>query len=346
MPRLDGLRAVAVAAVLFTHYLPRESWPFDIYWGGLGVQLFFVLSGFLITQLLWLARERIEEGSRTFGRELGQFLMRRMIRLAPALWAVLGVAALLDLTPVRRTFAWHVSYLSNFYFLRLGAWDAQVSHLWSLALEEQFYLIWALVVLLVPRDKLVIPILLGISIGPAYRALALGLDWPPMATWVMVPAFMDFLGGGALLAWLVRARRSGGRRVGRALHWAGLGGALLFAAGNLLDFEVLAPFVKIFEGCFVSAFFVLAVWRASERKGTAVGRILEWKPFVAMGRISYGIYLIHAFPPEVFDRTIAGPAGAPSWGRPAFATVATIASAVLLWYGVERPLQRLKSKFA
>src|SRR5262245_10076041 len=79
MQQLDGLRAMAVLAVLWTHYLPKEYWLFGIYWGGYGVRLFFVLSGFLITGILLKSRQSIIQGQQCFTFALRQFYIRRFL---------------------------------------------------------------------------------------------------------------------------------------------------------------------------------------------------------------------------------------------------------------------------
>ena len=103
MPQLDGLRALAVLAVLWTHYLPEPYWLFGVYWGGYGVRLFFVLSGFLITTLLLSCRHYVHHGQQRRSVVLRQFYCRRFLRLCPLYYATLTVTALLNIAPVRET---------------------------------------------------------------------------------------------------------------------------------------------------------------------------------------------------------------------------------------------------
>ncbi|MGH7999853.1 MAG: acyltransferase family protein, partial [Brasilonema sp.] len=127
MKQLDGLRAIAVFAVLYTHYLPEKYWLFDIYWGGIGVRLFFVLSGFLITSILLKCRDYITSRQQTLSFTLRQFYIRRFLRLIPLYYAILFLAALINIPPVRETLAWHIPYLSNIYFAIKGDFHASVS---------------------------------------------------------------------------------------------------------------------------------------------------------------------------------------------------------------------------
>ena len=136
MPQLDGLRTLAVAAVIWSHWVPPYQFGFE--WGVMGVNLFFVLSGFLITGILLDSRAgAVRPGDRWFA--IRQFYTRRVLRIFPLFYMTLALLVLVNVRPVRQTFLWHVCYLSNVYFFRQGAWIGQISHFWSLAVEEQFY---------------------------------------------------------------------------------------------------------------------------------------------------------------------------------------------------------------
>ncbi len=150
LPALDGLRAAAVVAVLLFHAGHLQG-------GFLGVDLFFALSGFLITSLL--LRDADHGGVRLLA-----FWGRRFRRLLPAVFVLIAVVALgawmfgspADLDGVRRTGGWSLAYMANWHFIgeANGYWasfdqPSMFDHLWSLAIEEQFYVVWPLVVLAV-----------------------------------------------------------------------------------------------------------------------------------------------------------------------------------------------------
>ena len=178
-PQWDSLRALAVAGVLFSHFWMPASFA-----GSLGVQVFFVLSGFLITSIL-LQRPL-----------LGTFFRRRALRLLPAFYiAVLG-ALVFNLPGMRDSWPWHVLQASNFYFALNNSWATPwpANHLWSLNVEEQFYVIWPLVLLL-PRAWLPWAIGCFIVAAPIFRNLAPGA-WAE----TMPIASFDALAGGGLIA--------------------------------------------------------------------------------------------------------------------------------------------------
>src|SRR4029450_13372172 len=139
MQQLDGLRAMAVLAVLWTHYLPEEDWLFGVYWGGFGVRLFFVLSGFLITGILLKSRQYVMQGPQPAAFALRPFYSRRLLRIFPLYYTTLAVTALMAIPPVRETMVWHITYLSNVYFSIQGRFHGPIRHFWSLSVEEQFY---------------------------------------------------------------------------------------------------------------------------------------------------------------------------------------------------------------
>ncbi|RUU12827.1 acyltransferase, partial [Mesorhizobium sp. M7A.T.Ca.TU.009.01.3.2] len=145
--QLDALRAIAVTMVLYSHFFAEGP----SFWGHIGVRLFFVLSGFLITRLLLEARSATEFET---GPALRSFYIRRMLRIFPPYFAVLGFVWLVDLDQSRGSLVWHALYLSNFWYALHNNWNPWVlGHFWSLSIEEQFYLAWPLVVLLAPRRR-------------------------------------------------------------------------------------------------------------------------------------------------------------------------------------------------
>lgn len=357
MPQLDSLRAFAVLAVLLSHFVPEVNRYAQI--GGWGVRLFFVLSGFLITGILLRGKQMVETGEQTTPGLLRSFYARRFLRLFPLLLATLTVTAVLDLGPVRETFFWHVTYLSNIYFALRGEWNGSVSHLWSLAVEEQFYLLWPWFILLLPRKRLIPGVLLLIASGPVFRLVAYRMGLWQDAIWILPFACVDTLGAGALLA--IFCYRSGLTAVARSR----LRTASLWAGGLLLIFLVTLRHRSI--GGWIGyplmdiALALLGTWLVA---GAAVGfsgpagKLLESKPLVYIGTISYGIYVNHLFLPEFTDR-FSEKFGLPQlgslWsGEPFMLNTATYAialtllsilTAALTWRFFERPINGLKRYF-
>jgi peptidoglycan/LPS O-acetylase OafA/YrhL len=334
--QLDTLRAAAVSMVLYAHFAVEDSQL-----GHLGVRLFFVLSGFLITRILLRARPNTPGASRV--RPLLIFYARRALRIFPAYYIMLAVVLLVG--GGDGVLGWHAAYLSNFFYAWRNGWDQAwyLAHTWTLSIEEQFYLIWPFLMLFAPQRALSWIAWGAIAISIVFR-LAAPLAGPGSIGWdVLPPASMDALGLGALLAiYNVRERVFAGWIV--AIFW------LLFAvsvASVVWRPEAgAAQWVRwiVVEITPLPALAWL-IASASRGFGGAIGALLCFRPFVALGRISYGIYLFHLpILAALFYWRDLLPSALHARGLPLLVVGAclTILTAALSWSFVERPLRRLK----
>ncbi len=292
MVALDGLRGLAVICVLFEHFTYNEVIR-SFSPGAVGVKTFFVLSGFLITGVLLDLRRKlpVAEAAR-------RFFARRLRRLGPAFVTALVLAAGFGLANVARDWPWHVTYLSNVQVWWQGNWSG-AGHFWTLALEQQFYLIWFPVVVVLPRRWLLAVLLGVIAFAPVFRSAILFGASPFID--VLLPAQSDALAAGGLIALAVR----GDRRVQRVLRltepWvvAGLV-ALLAALLSLSALGVARPdwlnWVVIPSVIVATATAIIAT-AVTEPDRLALLRlpVLTW-----MGTISYGLYIYHYFVPQFF----------------------------------------------
>ncbi|MFN8542794.1 MAG: acyltransferase [Candidatus Binatia bacterium] len=345
MRQLDGLRAVAVGMVLYAHYL--GAWTLGLPLGRGGVLLFFVLSGFLITGILLRCRDYVVQGRQPAGSTLRQFYARRFLRIFPLFYAALLVTAVVDIPPVRRTLLWHVFYLSNVYVAKRGDWITTVSHFWSLAVEEQFYLVWPCCVLfLSPRvlGRIVVGVIVA---APALRAAGIALGMPVLSVRVLTPGCMDLLGFGALLALLATPDA---RPRPLAVLLSPVAGVTALALATAAVAGASEPETRAIW--LDSALGVLAFWvvgRAATGFRGLAGRVLASAPAIALGRISYGIYILHPLTPKLlgklgFALEAGGPA-AHALPTAAILTVTTIALAALSWRYYEAPLNALKRRY-
>ncbi|MCU1357485.1 MAG: acyltransferase family protein [Acidimicrobiales bacterium] len=330
VPALDGLRGAAVVAVLLYHGGHLTG-------GYLGVDLFFVLSGYLITSLL------LAEHRRSGGIALGAFWGRRARRLLPALLLLLcGVAVYakvlarpVDLQQIRGDAFATLAYVANWRTILHGSnyWDISLApsplqHVWSLAIEEQFYLVWPLLVVLVSRRRHDAARVVGsiAVVGALASAVAFVVLHHLGASDTRVYEGTDtravaLLLGAALAAWRRwSADRSADRPVGphlvgsphpvgsdlvdaaagtsrrilppRALEAAGLVAAV---ALGVLWFRLDGQSRWVYRGGLplASALAVVVVAAASRGTGGVLGRLLSIRPLRALGAISYGLYLWH-----------------------------------------------------
>jgi peptidoglycan/LPS O-acetylase OafA/YrhL len=350
LDQLDTLRAFAVTAVLIRHFWPELQPGLDL--GARGVHLFFVLSGFLITGILLRSRALVEDSKRGSGLAIRRFYIRRFLRIFPIYYLVLAVTWTLGFPDVRSGMVWHLAYGSNILFAIENQWRPTTSHLWSLSVEEQFYLIWPLLMFLVPGRHLRTVILAFVLSGPLFRMAGYlgGLNWIALQT--LLPASFDSLGAGAWLAWIyatpsAETLRYRGR-VNRAALLA-LPVALVTWFSGATGWWPRAEWLRL--GFETTAWAFLGVWvidRAARGVGGTTGRILGFRPLVYLGRISYGVYLIHLFVPSLLYR-LTSPAGLPYPTRNpgiflVFGTI-SIALAAMSWHWYEAPINRLKRRF-
>ena len=306
-PELDGLRAIAVTLVLIGHGTPIGAS------GSVGVTLFFVLSGFLITALLRTELDRTGHIARA------AFYIRRARRLLPALAAFLAVMMLIGAASIGQTLA-SALYVSN-WVAAGGSNLGVLAHTWSLAVEEQFYLLWPLAIVLLPRRALG-PVLLAIVVAGATVRLF------PIALWVDAFSRFDAIGWGCLLG---LAFSEG--RLSRPRGWL-LGVAIiaLGACAFVPDVSVTVRFGNSIAAA-ASAIVVAGVVTRAPRWLTAT-------PLVALGRVSYGVYLWHL--PIFVIATSRVPTGA--WPVAVLiGTGLTLIAAATSWRVVERPFERRRA---
>jgi peptidoglycan/LPS O-acetylase OafA/YrhL len=344
-PSLDGLRAVAVLAVIAYHDAYR--WARG---GFLGVDAFFVLSGFLITSLLVL------EEQRTTTVNLLAFWGRRLRRLLPALLLVLLAVAVYGATEVatiqldalRGDALSSLFYVANWRFISTGSsyFDlftspSPVRHLWSLAIEEQFYLVWPIVVLVTfslfrhARRALMVVSLAGIAASTAVMALLYDSSDPSRA-YFGTDARIHTILVGAVLAIVLVARPPRSTKARGTLQALGVIGAIgmLWAMHSLSDLSSS----YYHGGSLLFAVAVAAVIAAVVQPSRSVLRAgLALTPVVWIGRISYGLYLWH-WPVNVYlTEARVGFGG----GRLDLLRLAvTFGLATLSYYLVEMPIRR------
>ncbi len=343
--QLDALRAVAVLAVVASHTLPHV-WARN---GALGVQLFFVLSGFLITGILIDARANAERARARIRGTLRAFYARRFLRIFPIYYLVLAGAVVAGFVSVRNELPWHFFYVSNWWFAERGAWTSTTSHLWSLSVEEQFYLVWPLVVLLAPRRHLGKVIVGMIVLAPVVRVALFSAGLWPEGAVIVTPAAFDSLGLGALLAYVRRTRST--EWIDRRVRWLPVAAVALWAAWKLAQEINEAGTVDFaLSGLWFPLLGVWIIARASAGIRGPVGALLEWRPLAFIGTISYGVYLLHLFVMAAivkFNEKLDVELPTPERGVKQFVlvTVVAIAVATLSWFAIERPINGLKARF-
>ena len=332
---LDGLRCASVLAVIWHHAGGHHEGPLGL--GFLGVDLFFAISGFLITTLL------LREHAATGRIDLRRFYVRRSLRIFPLYFAVLGLYVLLvagtgrAATPEGAAFLHDVpafaTYTSN-WFVGADAGEHTIFYFaWSLATEEQFYLVWApLLLILMARGRVrsAAIVLTGLVVIDqlASRAGGTGLGLTVLRS-VATPICLGALWALALhspAGFRVAARMIGGRWAAPAVTAALAAAVVLVAPVELID-VLLAALVAV---CCV-------------RDDHALAPLLGARPVVFLGTISYGMYLLHMLAVNAVRPALGAHAGVGVFAGAVVVTVA-LAAASHRWF--EGPILRYKARFS
>jgi peptidoglycan/LPS O-acetylase OafA/YrhL len=357
MPQLDALRFFAVLGVLISHFwIPQElPWLFaDIDLGWLGVRLFFVLSGFLITGILLDARWLTETSPISPAYLIRQFYIRRFLRIFPIYYLVIAIALIFNVTLGRELWGWLVSYTSNIYITVHNTWMGVFSHFWSLAVEEQFYLLWPCLILFLPKKWIPAAITVVILLAPAYRFWAYQtyrLEISPFdfKAGTFTLASLDSLGLGALLsyAWRNKLVLPAIQKYLTALVLPF--GVLLYVASLALYHYRIKPSVFFtLNDLAASLIFTWLVGSASLGFKGLKGKFLNFPVFSYLGKISYGIYIYHYFTPLILVSVLSRfgyELRVPGLTNFILSSLFTIIVASLSWHWLELPINNLKRYF-
>jgi peptidoglycan/LPS O-acetylase OafA/YrhL len=293
VPCLDGLRAVSILLVLFAHGQRTHGFPnvpslrSVLSHGGIGVDVFFLISGFLITLLL--AREH----SRTQTLSLKNFYRRRFLRLFPAFFTyavfIAGLAWVGFAQVTKTDWLGVCTYTVN--FIPKPSWV--IGHMWSLSIEEQFYLVWPPLLLWAGLNRAKI-VLVGYLIAAPLLRISVYLFATSYLNMVDLwsPTRMDSIAFGCLLALLAlepafreRTRWTGGKALG-----IGLAAVVALGASIAIGQEVTG-YAMLFGYTVQPAAIAALVWVCLNNASSRFCQILQWRPVVAVGVLSYSLYL-------------------------------------------------------
>ncbi|MEY2895454.1 MAG: hypothetical protein RIS42_1173 [Bacteroidota bacterium] len=298
--QLNGIRFVAVLLVLLDHWLIPIN-PFS-FLGHLGVVIFFVLSGFLITRILFENADDLQKSHTSPNTKIIRFIYRRSLRIFPIYFILMFIGLIFDLSNMRNVWPYLFFYLPNFYIMLKGTWLGIWDHLWSLAVEEQYYLVFPYFILLIRPKRypwLFIAMLLiglGTRLGFTYFASheMKENDW----MWWYVNPFsaIDCFGLGGVLAYLYHYKQAYFQYINFLKPGLFLSIFLFIGILNLADaanYPHDNVWSIVFERFFgaVFAWFIIAL---SIRNDTwLLSSFFQGRAISYLGKISYGLYLYH-----------------------------------------------------
>lgn len=345
IPALDGFRGLAVILVMLSHFLTAggvlsKHGPLQrlAHGGFVGVDLFFVLSGFLITGILLDAPRD--------GRFFSVFFGRRAVRIFPLYFAALSLGYVLSRAPAYDSPAWYWCFASNLGATWKGRWLASpeglnFAHFWSLAVEEQFYLFWPLVVRFLSRASIKRICIALLILAPATHFI-LHFSGNAVGAYAFTFTRLNTLAAGAWLALALRDDTLWPRVVARAPTCAMVFGAITLAGLMFPKHISLVPFAPFVWG----AVLVLAMTH-----GSAWARLLSHRVLITAGKLSYGLYVWHYFADPWLKQTVFARWIAPAFGSHSvialevfviIAFAASYAAAQISWFILEKPMLGLK----
>ena len=350
IPELDSLRAFAVITVILHHWLSEKS-LFGVFADGrLGVNIFFVLSGFLITRILLKGKQSMADTGAKWYHVFKKFYIRRTLRIFPIYYLMLVLFLVFKKDAFENDALYHFTYTSNFHFFKIENFSAHFAHLWSLAVEEQFYLLWPFIILFVHKRTL--PYVMGffIIVGISINYIFIEKGW-----WIEIlsPACFDAFATGGLFSFIIIYRQDLITLLQKHFNQLFFVILLLFVLEELG--HTFLPHRTVHAFFAVSLIFYCTVVRSNQ----FINYILTSRWLIFMGKISYGIYLYHLNVPELWEKILVWlkdlnldlmlPELIPSeWADPwlffqrfTFLIIISLAS----WTFIEKPINRLKSKF-
>ncbi|HVZ30441.1 MAG TPA: acyltransferase [Asticcacaulis sp.] len=288
----DGVRGICVLLVFFEHFIHSGN---DV--GGLGVKMFFALSGYLIVGILHSQRLRIESNKTTVIREIKTFWTNRIVRIFPVYYLTLFALLLFFVIKGRglnyQGLGYYFFFLGNFHIQNISHSWGQFTHLWSLSVEQHFYMLMSVVIIFIPAFMHRWALLTFLGIASAFEIYAWTIwdlvDKPYVSD---VPGFVYMAAGGAIALWpknfsyRLFAKICGYCFVAACLLWAAINfGHFLKEGGAKVG---LLQILSLIGCCCVLVYL-------PQRQGSILTKLLEFQPLAYLGKISYGFYIYHYF---------------------------------------------------
>jgi peptidoglycan/LPS O-acetylase OafA/YrhL len=343
---LDGLRGIAILLVMIHRFYPGASSPWFVEGGWVGVDLFFVVSGFLIAGIVLDTRD--EPGY------FRNFYARRVLRIFPLYYLLIG--AILIVFPATNSGfietsgspVWYLVHLGNVPEAVLGKDPAYwLAPVWSLAIEEQFYLTFPLLVWLATRRQLAW-CLLGMALLALATRTVSTFAWPENERfqYQFTLCRLDAIAAGCALALLVRWRGFARWQL-RLKMWLGV--VIAACAGVVLACQLdrTTTFGRTLGYSVVAIGFGALVLRVAMARDQRTTLVLRWAPLRHLGKLCFGLYLLHR-PADTLASAAIARTGLPAeslWWMPLKMAVA-VGLATLTWHLLEQPFLRLKDRFA
>jgi peptidoglycan/LPS O-acetylase OafA/YrhL len=340
IPALDGIRALAILLVLLFHWFPVDHWVNVLPNGPIGVTLFFVLSGYLISNILMG-----QQAAGTFLPSFKNFVIRRALRIFPIYFLVLlgllvgkkiGIQVVTDFYE-HPFYYW--TYVYNHWLERTQNWSDMLSPYWSLSVEEQFYIVWPFFMMLIPSGKRLLGFLWSVVVLGIIARYILVYKLDGIGVYMIT--CVDTFAWGALLAYYLRNGRSAELGIWIGRLWI----PVLILWIILCVMHTDADLVKqLFFRSLTSMVSVALLFQAMQEG--ILARIFSWTPLRKLGQMSYGVYLYHMLVPDLVYQ-LASRLHIPLPEDPyhVIGILGLFLIAVISYRWIEKPIQKLKRFF-
>lgn len=347
IPEFDSLRAIAAFFVIINHTVGVFG-NSSFHFGATGVGFFFVLSGFLITRILIHEKFTLQYSNKKL---LGKFYFKRFVRIFPAYYLFLFLNYFLDNLRMDNTMWYYIIYASNFLFFKTANFQGSLSPTWTLAVEEQFYLLWPLLFTIISKRwffRIVFALLTGsVVFRVAFVFWCKSKSIDASLEGVLLHSNLHFLMAGALLAYFSYCRLDLLKRLGSIWY-------LFFSASLLI---ILSFFAKnfitlLFFKLYLALFSFLLINYVFLNTSLQKVRLLRYDFLLFVGRISYGVYLYHTIAFSLISYFLIeffafNPQHSLKMNNGYFSFLITLASSIIIasfsWFLFEKPILKLKS---
>jgi peptidoglycan/LPS O-acetylase OafA/YrhL len=287
--QLDGVRAIAVILVIVSHWIPKLN---ILPWGSVGVDIFFVLSGFLISGILLENKKLHDDTGVSNGKIIKNFIIRRTLRIFPVYYLMVLIhfmVADFTGTTVKENILFYLTYTSNILFFKTGELDGIASHFWSLAVEEQFYLFWPWIILLVKERHLIKMIVIFGCVGIMFP-LVLGDD-----SGILTPACFSAFAIGALLSYLNSRGFELTNNQVRIVNYLTIASIVLLSLYPFLKTTVFSVFSVRLPVSVITFWTIRYCLYGNDL--IPLNWILSNRVLIFIGKISYSVYVYHTIIP-------------------------------------------------
>ena len=342
--QLDGLRFILFLMVFTTHYAPD---PVDVGYLGYALPVFFVMSGFLITNVLLLADDP------SLLTRLKTFYVRRILRICPAYYVVVMLLIVMGALTYP---LYYLTYLINIQLFLLSIdqqaavfmdwfiqhWRTESMHLWSLSVEEQFYIVYPLILYLTPvryRTAMLFSVLVA-SIGTRFWFM---WHYPRSFYGTLSPVCAEYFVWGCIFSWLESRKKLKGLSPSWTLTLSTIATVTLISAEFYLGQNRFLQFTTSNYQTPIAAcmgFFIWGLWSIKDTH--IVAQLLSWKPFVYFGEMSYTLYLVHLIALDLFIATKIELPFSHQTNVIVGSFLTSMLLAMSIWHLVEKPVYSLR----